>query len=171
MKDPGALFSIINRLLHRSSWLPLPTHDSPSILEQEFADFFEAKIDTINLQLNSLESSSRSSDMSPDPPSNFLLYSFTSVSESDIIKLMIKQYPIKSCPLDPIPASVFREVYMTMTPTLTAIVNLSLNSALMPTPMKEAMINPILTKTHLDKDTLNNYCPVSNLPFVLKLME
>ena len=60
---------------------------------------------------------------------------------------------------------------MNMTPVLTAIVNSSLNSALMPELMKEAMINLILKKPHLDKDTLNNYRPVSNLPFVLKLIE
>ncbi len=57
-----------------------------------------------------------------------------------------------------------------MTHVLTAILNSSLNSALMPVAKKEAMIDPILKKPHLDKDTLNNYHPVSNLPFVLKLI-
>ena len=68
-------------------------------------------------------------------------------------------------------ATVFREVYMTMTTAPTVIVNSSLNSALMPAPMKEATVNPILKKPHLDKDTLNNYRSVSNLPFVSKLIE
>ncbi len=40
-----------------------------------------------------------------------------------------------------------------------------------PTSLKEAMINPILKKASLDKDTLNNYRPVSNLPFISKLIE
>ncbi len=60
---------------------------------------------------------------------------------------------------------------MTMTTAPTVIVNSSLNSALMPAPMKEATVNPILKKPHLDKDTLNNYRSVSNLPFVSKLIE
>ena len=33
------------------------------------------------------------------------------------------------------------------------------------------MINLILKKPHLDKDSLNNYHPVSNLPFTFKLIE
>ena len=42
---------------------------------------------------------------------------------------------------------------------------------MVPTCLKEAMINPILKKTTLDKDILNNYRPVSNLPFISKLIE
>ena len=60
---------------------------------------------------------------------------------------------------------------MTMSPFLTSIVNASLSNAEMPKLMKEAMINPILKKPHLDKDTLNNYRSVSNLPYVSKLIE
>ncbi len=41
----------------------------------------------------------------------------------------------------------------------------------MPIVLKEVMISPILKKAHLDKDTLNNYCLVSNLPYVSKLIE
>ena len=33
------------------------------------------------------------------------------------------------------------------------------------------MINPILKKTSLDKDVLKNYRPVSNSPFISKLIE
>ena len=51
MKDHGALFSIISRLLHRSSASPLPSHDSHSVLAQDFTDFFESKIDEIHQQL------------------------------------------------------------------------------------------------------------------------
>ena len=105
-----------------------------------------------------------------DETSDSHLHSFTPVTDNDIIKL-IKDYPIKSCPLDPLPAAVFQDIYMSMIPLLTTIVNVSLASATVPASMKEAMINPILMKAHLDKEILNNYRPVSNLPSISKLIE
>ncbi len=81
-----------------------------------------------------------------------------------------KDYPIKSCPLDPIPADVF-ETDMIMVPLLTTIVNSSLTLSQIPANMKEAMMNLILKKRQLDKDVINNYHPVSNLHFVSKLIE
>ncbi len=170
LKDHGALFQIINRLLHRSSASPLPSHDSPSVLAQEFADFFESKIDKLHQQLNVVDLSGLQDKIPPEQTNKTLLHSFTPVLESDVVK-MIKNYPIKSCPLDPVPAFVFREVYMTMSPILTNIVNSSLSSADMPELLKEAMIKLILQKPHVAKDTLNNYRPVSNLPYVSKLIE
>ena len=90
-----------------------------------------------------------------------LLHSFTPISEADVIKL-IKSYPVKSCLLDSLPVAVFREVYMTMIPLLTTIVNQSLTTAQMPSVIKEAMITPILRKPQLDQDLLISHL---NFPF------
>ena len=37
--------------------------------------------------------------------------------------------------------------------------------------MKHANITPLLTKENLNKEILKNYRPVSNLPFLSKVME
>lgn len=41
----------------------------------------------------------------------------------------------------------------------------------MPSCLKEMLIRPILMKTHLATDDLNNYRTISNLPFLGKLIE
>ena len=41
----------------------------------------------------------------------------------------------------------------------------------MPLSFKTAIVTPLLKKSSLDHDTLSNYCPVSNLPYVSKLFE
>ena len=56
-------------------------------------------------------------------------------------------------------------------PTLTRIINLSLESATVPADMKSALITPVLKKTSLDSNELINYRPISNLSFVSKLLE
>ena len=56
-------------------------------------------------------------------------------------------------------------------PTLTRIINMSLESATVPADMKSALITPVLKKTSLDSNELINYRPISNLSFVSKLLE
>ena len=58
-----------------------------------------------------------------------------------------------------------------LTPILTKIVKSSLSSGSFPSGLRRAIITPILKVASLDKNTLGNYRPVSNLPFVGKLIE
>ena len=59
----------------------------------------------------------------------------------------------------------------TLLPTLTSIVNLSLQSACMPGQLKEAMVRPKLKKESLDFQEYSNFRPISNLKFVSKIIE
>ena len=56
-------------------------------------------------------------------------------------------------------------------PVITDIVNRSLDEALIPNSLKTALIIPLLKKTNLDTEEFKNFRPVSNLPFVSKLIE
>ncbi len=47
----------------------------------------------------------------------------------------------------------------------------SLSSATVPSSLKTASITPILKKTGVDPNDLNNYRPISNLPFISKILE
>lgn len=40
-----------------------------------------------------------------------------------------------------------------------------------PIAFKTAVVRPLLKKSHLDRDTLDNYRPVSNLPYLSKIIE
>ena len=42
--DQGALFGIMDQLLHKNTDLPLPLHDSPKVLASDFATFFVDKV-------------------------------------------------------------------------------------------------------------------------------
>ena len=53
----------------------------------------------------------------------------------------------------------------------TRIINLSLESATVPSDIKHALVTPLLTKTGLDANDIKNYRPISNLSFVSKLLE
>ena len=51
------------------------------------------------------------------------------------------------------------------------IINLCLSSGNFPTRFKSAVVKPLIKKPTLDCEVLKNYLPISNLPFLPKLIE
>ena len=56
-------------------------------------------------------------------------------------------------------------------PLITEIVNDSISSGHFPEEFKVAHVTSLLKNTSLDKNVLKNYRPISNLPFVSKVLE
>ena len=78
---------------------------------------------------------------------------------------------MKSYFIDPVPTLVLKEYGQLLLPVYTSIINLSLQSAVMPESLKIAMLDPLLKKANADPDLFQNFRPVSNLIFVSKLVE
>ena len=60
---------------------------------------------------------------------------------------------------------------MSLVPVITRLVNSSLSIGIVPTAFKSALLTPLLRKPSLDGDILKNYRPVSNLPYLSKVLE
>ena len=97
------------------------------------------------------------------------LSTFESVSEQDMAKIIAKSNSV-SCELDPMPTFLIKQCLPQLLPVLTRIVNLSLATENMPPEFKKAVIRPLLKKPSLKRE-VKNYRPVSNLPYVSKLIE
>ena len=76
----------------------------------------------------------------------------------------------KNCILDPIPTHILKRVLSVLIPLITCIVNASLSSACFCEEWKTSLVRPLLKKKGLDL-LEKNYQPVSNLPFLSKLVE
>ena len=92
------------------------------------------------------------------------------MTSADVLQL-IQKSASKSCGLDPIPTSLLKEHAVTLAPTITNIVNLSLLTGEIPVELKQAIVTPLLKQSSLDPNILKNYRPVSNLSYVSKLLE
>ena len=79
--------------------------------------------------------------------------------------------PTKSCLLDPIPTYLLKECIDLLLISITKITNLSLVSGVVPCSLKSAIITPRIKKPGLNRDDLKNYRPVSNVPFLGKIIE
>ena len=165
-KNHSALFKMAKNLLHRTKSVTLPTHDDPSELANKFAKYFTEKIDKIRQTFPSRDNISTLHTTSDVPK----LSKFQPITTTALEKI-IKKGNSKSCSLDPIPTTLLKVCLDSLLPTLTTIVNASIEANNFPSSFKQASVTPLLKKPSLDSEQLSNYRPVSNLPYVGKLIE
>jgi len=89
---------------------------------------------------------------------------FHQINDKDL-EYIIQHLKSSSCCLDIIPTGFFKNVFHCMATDLLHIVNKSLHSGIFPQALKTAVIIPLLKKNNLDASVMNNYRPISNLPF------
>ena len=77
----------------------------------------------------------------------------------------------KSCDFDPIPSKLLIECLDSILPSLTDLFNSSLASGIFPQCFKLALVTPIFKNRCLGHNDLNNYRPVSDLCFIVKILE
>ena len=168
----STLFQYINSLLNRSQSSSLPDHDSAEELANRFSNFFKEKIDKIRSNLEIFQQSHNIRRL-PEVPlvsESQLLSKFKQASEEEIMKI-IRSSATKSCSLDPIPTQLLKRCLDALLPVITRIINCSLASSTVPDCFKVAAVRPLLKKHNLDPNILKNFRPVSNLPFISKILE
>ena len=166
--DHKKLFKLSISLLGNNNEVALPSHQSEFELSNHFGHFFLDKIERIRSSL--LMASEDIGDMDPLWADvrfeGRSLTDFTPASVDEVRKIILKA-PCKACELDPILKTCLDSVPT----TITTIINLSLSTSVVPTSFKGAIVRPLLKKPGLDKDIPKNYRPVSNFPFISKVLE
>ncbi len=144
---------------------PPPPPPSSTLTADDFATFFINKIKTISAQFFTPQS------VKHLLPANIHSFtSFSSLSEAEVSKLILSNHPT-TCPLDPIPSHLFQAISPAVVPALTLIINTSLHPGVFPSAFSQAHITPLLKKPTLNPSLLENYRPVSLLPFIAKTLE
>ncbi|XP_073768781.1 uncharacterized protein [Danio rerio] len=158
--NPRLLFKTFSSLLY-----PPPPPASSTLTTDDFATFFCTKTAKISAQFAAPTTNTQGT-----PPTPHTLTSFSQLSESEVSKLLLSSHAT-TCPLDPIPSHLLQAISPAVIPTLTHIINTSLDSGLFPNSFKQARVTPLLKKPNLDHTLLENYRPVSLLPFMAKILE
>uniref|UniRef100_A0A8C9WRN8 Reverse transcriptase domain-containing protein n=1 Tax=Scleropages formosus TaxID=113540 RepID=A0A8C9WRN8_SCLFO len=76
-----------------------------------------------------------------------------------------------TCPLDPIPTKLLKAAVSVFAEPIANIINTSLLNGSVPKALKITVIRPLLKKSDLDCNNPCNYRPISNLPFLSKILE
>ena len=91
-------------------------------------------------------------------------------SPLDLPKFITGTKNSTSC-LDPIPTALLKNCLPVIAPLISNIINTSLSTGCVPSPLKLASVSPILKKPGLDPTSPHNFRPISNLPFISKTLE
>ena len=159
LRDPSVLWSKIGVLLNP----PNTTSDS-TFSADEFADFFQTKIDKIRRATSGV--------MPPviEPRQISTLSGFKPVSAEEISRI-IGASPSKHCLLDPAPTWLIKQLLPDLAETIAKMCNMSLEEGIFPNSLKSTIVRPRLKKTNLDPEDMNSFRPISNLTFLSKTVE
>ena len=142
-----------------------------------FSSYFKSKVEGISSDLDAeaaclddvLPASSKLASLSKTSAvpklSCFRLLSI------DQVKKLIVTSKNKSCSLDLVPVRVIKKYPSQFAPIIHKIINCSLQSGIVPTSFKSAIVFPSLKSHDLDPSDPASYRPVSNLPYLSKLLE
>ncbi len=134
-------------------------------------NYFTSKIDTIRDKIVTMQPSATVSHQIVHYRSHEeQFHSFSTIGEEELYKL-VKSYKPTTCLLDPILSKLLQEVLPEVIDPLLATINLSLSLGYVPKTFKLAVIKPLIKKPQLDPKDLVNYRPISNLPFLSKILE
>ena len=158
--DYRSLWKALNKILHRCPKIRLPDHSSIATLANTFSLFF---INENPVICSSFPSDSHSRVLNP-PDTRKVLQNLSCVTADEVHHLVLRA-PCKSSDVDPILTSLVKDCIDILITPITSIINLSLTEGSFPSHFKSADVSP------LNKDSMKNFRPVSNLSFLSKVLE
>ena len=169
--NPRFLFSAVARLTksHNSVEPCIPA----ALSSEDFMSFFSSKIIRIREEINQAHPAVAvgvSSASVTSFGSDLTLDCFAPVDLPELTSVVTRAKS-STCLLDPIPTPLLKNVFSLIGTTILDQINLSLKLGYVPQVFKVAVIKPLLKKPSLDPDVLANYRPISNLPFISKILE
>ena len=155
-----SFINTVTRLLQRKNEKCYPTAPSSEVLANRFADLFCQTIEVIRNDLFA-RSTPVANSLVDAQACSAELTEFERMTE-DQVKSLINSCRLKTCILDPLPASIMKDCMDVLLPVLTKMINISIETANVPVQLKEAMIRPKLKKEFLDYEVYSNFRPISN---------
>ena len=160
------LFTTINNILK-----PQSTDHSATTVDQcnNILDSFRTKVNNIRSAL-----SHSSTPTTPTVTTQLGLFQplcyLATITQQDVEDIIHKMKP-STCSLDPFPTALVKTHISAISPLITIAINHSLQTGIVPAALKTAIITPLLKKPSLDPEILTNFRPISNLPFLSKVLE
>uniref|UniRef100_A0A8C1YN93 Reverse transcriptase domain-containing protein n=1 Tax=Cyprinus carpio TaxID=7962 RepID=A0A8C1YN93_CYPCA len=163
--NPRILFCTVARLTNKTP----PDLNIPSQLNSnDLMNFFTDKIDNIRNTITNVNSTASNTLVLSISPKD-KLQCFTTIGQEELNKLITASKPTTL--LDPVPTKLLKKLLPVAEKLLLNIINSSLSLGHVPKPFKLAVIKPLIKKPQLDPSELANYRPISNLPFMSKILE
>uniref|UniRef100_A0A803U146 Reverse transcriptase domain-containing protein n=1 Tax=Anolis carolinensis TaxID=28377 RepID=A0A803U146_ANOCA len=145
------------------------TFDDPATRCRDFAHHFADKVAQIRLELDS-NFTTVPGEVIEASACLILWDSFRLVLPETMVEVLGAVRATTSV-LDPCPSWLIKSAREGLVDWFVLIINASLEQGFFPSHLKQAVVRPLLKKVSLDSTVLNNFRPISNLPFLGKVLE
>ena len=160
------LFSTIHSLLKPQTQVHRESTEKQC---NDFMSFFRTKVEGIRSLLPG-SSTPPAPAVVPQLEVSQPLCCFDNTSQQEVQRI-IRRMKSSTCALDPFPTALVKANIGAIGPLITNVINLSLQAGHVPPALKTAIITPLLKRPTLDPEALGSYRPISNLPFLSKVLE
>ncbi len=168
LNNTRTLFATVERLTNPPSQIPSEMLSDSKC--NEFASFFSEKISNIRKEIGTSSCNTEVTQIRQQSQKEVTMSVFKTI-DSKILEEIVQHLKSSTCYLDTLPTSFFKSVLNCLEADLLEVVNTSLLSGTFPNSLKTAVVKPLLKKRNLDNTVLSNYRPISNLPFIGKIIE
>ncbi len=168
LNNTRTLFATVERLTNTPSQIPSEMLSDSKC--NEFASFFSKKISNIRKEIGTSSCNTEVTQIRQQSQKEVTMSVFETI-DSKILEEIVQHLKLSTCYLDTLPTSFFKSVLNCLEVDLLEVVNTSLLSGTFPNSLKTAVVKPLLKKRNLDSTMLSNYRPISNLPFIGKIIE
>ena len=163
-------YKIVNQLMDRDISKNLKPNIKPAeTLCEEMKEFFNEKVNKIYSAINKDTAGNILPEHS-EPFQGEAWSQFETISDTDLKKIL-SDLNKKECEEDPIPLKLLMQCFDEVKPIVSFIINDSLVTGKFPSVLKSALVRPAIKDDKGDVNSFNNYRPISNLPFLSKLIE
>ena len=137
-----------------------------------FSSYFDEKVHKIRVNIDKQAANSvfGRAEEAGIPTHSSNLVTFKPATEKEVSEV-IKKSVTKTCALNPFPTQILKKYASSLIPVITKLVNLSMKTGCVSSSFKKALVTPLLKTSTLNPEVMKNYVPVSNPPFVPKLLE
>uniref|UniRef100_A0A803TII9 Reverse transcriptase domain-containing protein n=1 Tax=Anolis carolinensis TaxID=28377 RepID=A0A803TII9_ANOCA len=161
------LFRVVGELLQPP--VVEEAFDDPATRCRDFAHHFADKVAQIRLELDS-NSTTVPGEVIEASACPILWDSFRLVLPENVVEVLGAMRATTSA-LDPCPSWLIKSAREGLVDWFVLIINASLEQGFFPSYLKQAVVRALLKKVSLDSTVLNNFRPISNLPFLGKVLE
>ncbi len=168
LNNTRTLFATVERLTNPPSQIPSEMLSDSKC--NEFASFFSEKISNIRKEIGTSSCNTEVTQIRQQSQKEVTMSVFKTIDRK-ILEEIVQHLKSSTCYLDTLPTSFFKSVLNCLEADLLEVVNTSLLSGTFPNSLKTAVVKPLLKKRNLDNTMLSNYRPISNLPFIGKIIE
>lgn len=165
-------YKIVNKLMDREVSKTLqPTHKPETTVCEELKDYFIQKIENIYSEFPATNGQAQDPVLSDTNVIDDCKWSEFNPITAQELREIVNDINLKDCEEDPLPIKLVMQCFDALENIILLIVNSSLREGKFPTALKNALVRPAIKNEKDDPNSYKNYRPISNLPFLSKVIE